>query len=152
MTRKSPSGTVYPARETAFDSIFGRASTLEKQPPFNMPEEVSEKGHRLPDRRCESFQHLHTNRVMKRQGLQKGMTMARKTDILPVAEYAAARYNLMKAILLLLLHWKHCTLCRRLNQTDHWVSEEGRVERDKKFSGKYLIAAHTFSYNSKGYI
>ena len=29
--------------------------------------------------------------------------------------------------------------------------EEGkRVERDKKFSGKYLIAAHTFSYNSKG--
>ena len=77
--KKSPSGTVYPARETAFDSIFGRASTLEKQPPFNMPEEVSGEGASPTDRRCESFQHLHTNRVMKRQGLQKEiLTMARK--------------------------------------------------------------------------
>ena len=43
MTEKSPQAR-YILREKAFDSIFGRASTLEKQPPFNMPEEVSGEG------------------------------------------------------------------------------------------------------------
>ena len=153
--KKSPSGTVYPARETAFDSIFGRASTLEKQPPFNMPEEVSGEGASPTRQKMRVIPALAHQQGDEKTGTPKGDpdNGTQAFDTLAVAEYAAARYNLMKAIQLTITVPGNTALCAGdiIKLIIPGSQEEGkRVERDKKFSGKYLIAAHTFSYNSKG--
>lgn len=151
--KSAPSGTVYPARETAFDSIFGRASKLESNPPFDMPEDVKGEG-ASPTR-----QKMRVIPALAHQQGESGKPTGdpdngtQAFDTLAVAEYAAARYNLMKAIQLTITVPGNAALCAGdvIKLIIPGSREEGRrVSRDRKFSGKYLIAAHTFSYTKKG--
>jgi hypothetical protein len=153
--KKSPSGTIYPARETGFDVIFSRATPLEKNPPFNMPEEV--KGEGAPPTR-QKMRVLHT---LKNEQKAAGGTNATGNpnngtdpfDNLAVAEYAAARYNLMKAIQLQIIVPGNTGICAGdiVNLIIPASQEKGKnVQKDKKFSGKYIIAAHTFVYSKNG--
>tara|TARA_B100001109_G_scaffold255783_1_gene260814 strand:+ start:283 stop:1653 length:1371 start_codon:yes stop_codon:yes gene_type:complete len=149
----APSGTVYPARETAFDTIFARASKLHVQPPFNMPEEVKGEGAsptRQKMRIIPALAHQQGDSGQPKGDPDNG---TQAFDTLAVAEYAAARYNLMKAIQLTIKVPGNTALCAgdivKLIIPSSKESGE-KVERDRKFSGKYLIAAHTFFYSKKG--
>ncbi len=152
--KSSPSGTIYPARETAFDSIFGRASKLHDAPPFDMPEEVKGEGAsptRQKMRIIPALAHQQGDKAGQPKGDPDNGTQT--FDTLAVAEYAAARYNLMKAIQLTVTVPGNTALCAGdvIKLIIPASRESGkRVERDRKFSGKYLIAAHTFTYTKKG--
>jgi hypothetical protein len=151
--KSAPSGTVYGARETAFDTIFGRATTLHNAPPFDMPEEVKGEG-ASPTR-----QKMRVIPMLAHQQGDTGQPQGdpdngtQSFDTLAVAEYAAARYNLMKAIQLTITVPGNTALCAGdiIKLVIPGSREKGKsVTKDRKFSGKYLIAAHTFTYTKKG--
>ena len=151
--KSAPSGTVYGARETAFDDIFSRASKLESSPPFNMPEEVKGEGAsptRQKMRIIPAIAHQQGDRGKPKGNADNG---TQPFDTLAVAEYAAARYNLMKAIQLTVKVPGNTALCAGeiIKLVIPGSREKGEtVTKDRKFSGKYLIAAHTFTYTKKG--
>jgi|TARA_Y100000033_G_scaffold5128_1_gene4263 hypothetical protein len=151
--KSSPSGTVYPARETAFDMIFKRATPLHKQPPFNMPEEVEGEGApptRQKMRAIPTLIHQQGNSGQPKGHPDGGSQAA---DTLSVAEYAAARYNLMKAIQLTITVPGNTAICAgdviTLNIPASRGEQKG-VMKDRKFSGKYVVAAHTFTFTQRG--
>ena len=151
--KSSPSGTIYAARETAFDAIFKRADTLHKQPPFNMPEEV--RGEGAPPTRQKIRPIPSLIHQQGKSGQPQGHPDAGTSsdDTLAVAEYAAARYNLLKAIQLTITVPGNTGLCAgdviKLNIPGSRGEQES-VMKDRKFSGKYVIAAHTFTFTRKG--
>lgn len=152
--KSAPSGTVYPARETAFDKLFAKAKTLETAPPFDMPEEVKGEG-ASPTRQKMRIIPALAHQQGEGAGQPKGDpdNGTQSFDTLAVAEYAAARYNLMKAIQLTIKVPGNTALCAGdvIKLIIPGSREKGKkVTRDRKFSGKYLIAAHTFTYTKKG--
>jgi len=151
--KSAPSGTVYPARETAFDAIFKRAKTLHDSPPFNMPEEVKGEGASPTRQKMRIIPALAHQQGSTGQPKGDPDNGTQNFDTLAVAEYAAARYNLMKAIQLTIQVPGNTALCAGdiIKLIIPGSREKGKsVTKDRKFSGKYLIAAHTFTYTKKG--
>ena len=151
--KSSPSGTVYPARETAFDMIFKRATPLHKQPPFNMPEEVEGEGAPPTRQKMRAIPTLihQQGKSGQPKGHPDGGSQA--ADTLSVAEYAAARYNLMKAIQLTITVPGNTAICAGDVISLNIPASRGEQEsvlKDRKFSGKYVVAAHTFTFTQRG--
>ena len=151
--KASPSGTIYPARETAFDKIFKRATPLHKQPPFNMPEEVSGEGAPPTRQKMRAIPTLIHQQGKSGQPKGNPDSGTQAADTLSVAEYAAARYNLMKAIQLTITVPGNTGICAgdviSLNIPAS-RGEQKSVMKDRKFSGKYVVAAHTFTFTQRG--
>jgi|TARA_B100000035_G_C21015222_1_gene561462 hypothetical protein len=152
-SKSSPSGTIYAARETAFDKIFARATPLHESPPFNMPEEVSGEGAPPTRQKIRPIPTLIHQQGKSGQPKGNPDSGSETADTLAVAEYAAARYNLMKAIQLTITVPGNTGICAgdviKLNIPAS-RSQQDSVMKDRKFSGKYLIAAHTFTFTQRG--
>ena len=89
--KSSPAGTISGPREMKFGDLFKRASTLEKEPPYKVGKMMEASPTRNKIRIVPAFKN------------QAGLGDANNgttthIDTLNVAEYAAARYNLLKAI------------------------------------------------------
>jgi len=137
----SPGGTVYPPRETTFADIFKRASKVEKGgAPYTPPKDIAS-----PTRQKIRILPGHKNDAAL--GKSEGTTADK--DTMAVAEYAAARYNLLKTIQLTIVIPGNTAITAGdiITVSIPASQEEGkRVKEDLKFSGKYLVAGltHTF--------
>jgi len=152
-SKSSPSGTIYAARETAFDKIFSRATPLHSQPPFNMPEEVAGEGAPPTRQKLRPIPTLIHQQGGSGQPKGHPDSGSETADTLAVAEYAAARYNLMKAIQLTITVPGNTGVCAGDVITLNIPASRGEQEtvlKDRKFSGKYIVAAHTFVFTQRG--
>jgi hypothetical protein len=153
-----PSGTISDLKVLTFNQVFGKANKVvdgmdaksqQAQPPFVMPEFFDvEKAQptRMKIRALPGATH-QTSTGNVNNGTNSDV------DVMAVAQYAAARYNLFKAIKLNITVPGNTALTAG-NVIDVKIpssTEEGEeVLMDRKFSGKYIIAGLTHIYHRQG--
>ena len=154
-----PSGTISDLKVLTFNQVFGKADKVvdgnddtkgkQAQPPFVMPAFFDvEKAQptRMKIRALPGATH-QTSTGNVNNGTNSDV------DVMAVAQYAAARYNLFKAIKLNITVAGNTALTAG-NVIDLRIpssTEEGtEVLLDKKFSGKYIIAGLTHIYHRQG--
>ncbi len=146
---KAPGGTINKMRILNFKHVFAKADTVEKAPPFNVPKFFDlEKAQ--PTR-----MKIRALPGMKNQGNIKNPNNGTNPDVdsMAVAQYAAARYNLLKAIKLNITIPGNTALSAggMVKLIIPASQEKGsNVKQDKTFSGKYVIAALTHIYRKTG--
>ena len=154
-----PSGTISDLKVLTFNQVFGKANKVvdgnddtkgkQSQPPFVMPAFFDvEKAQptRMKIRALPGATH-QTSTGNVNNGTNSDV------DVMAVAQYAAARYNLFKAIKLNITVPGNTALTAG-NVIDIKIpssTEEGEeVLMDRKFSGKYIIAGLTHIYHKQG--
>ena len=154
-----PSGTISDLKVLTFNQVFGKANKVvdgnddtkgkQSQPPFVMPAFFDvEKAQptRMKIRALPGATH-QTSTGNVNNGTNSDV------DVMAVAQYAAARYNLFKAIKLNITVAGNTALTAGnvINLKIPSSTEEGEeVLLDKKFSGKYIIAGLTHIYHRQG--
>mgnify|MGYP001186646907 FL=1 len=144
-----PGGTISDLKVLDFHAVFGKATTLEKNPPFPIPEFFDMKKAK-PTRmkiRCLPGMKNQTSTGNVNNGTNPNV------DTMAVAQYASARYNLFKAIKLdITIPGNSALTAGNLIKIQIPSSrEEGEnVELDFRFSGKYIIAGLTHIYKKTG--
>ena len=145
----APGGTVNEARVLTFNGIFGKADTLEEMPPYKIPDFFDIKKTQ-PTRmkiRCLPGLKNQTSTANPNNGTNPNI------DTMAVAQYAAARYNLLKSIQLILEVPGNSALTagNLINIIIPASIEEGEnLKMEQRFSGKYVIAGLTHIYKREG--
>lgn len=149
--RNDQRGTVQQPKEIDYMGVFGKASKIEKDPPFIPPDDIKQAG---PTR-----YHIRALPYMKNQEGSGDPDAGTKSNIdtMQVAMYAAARYSLLKAVQITIVIPGNTALTAgqiitTIIPASEQVgeSESGLVKEDKKYSGKYLIAGLTHMYSREG--
>ena len=132
-----------------FKHVFAKADTIEKAPPFAVPKFFDlEKSQ--PTRM--KIRALPGTKNQTSTGNPNNGTNP-DVDAMAVAQYAAARYNLLKAIKLNITIPGNTALSAggMVKLIIPASQEKGsNVKQDKHFSGKYVIAALTHIYRKTG--
>ncbi len=154
-----PSGTISDLKVLTFPMVFGKANKVvdgntdqsgrKSMPPFDIPEFFDmEKSQptRMKIRALPGATH-QTSTSNVNNGTNSNI------DTMAVAQYAAARYNLLKAIKLNLTIPGNTALTAGnvINIRIPSSEEKGEeVQLDYRFSGKYIIAGLTHIYQKQG--
>tara|TARA_B100001250_G_scaffold374473_1_gene361331 strand:- start:54 stop:1562 length:1509 start_codon:yes stop_codon:yes gene_type:complete len=145
----APGGTINQTRILNFKQVFAKADTIEKAPPFSVPQFFDlEKAQptRMKIRALPGMKN-QTSVANPNNGTNPDV------DAMAVAQYAAARYNLLKAIKLnIVVPGNTCLAAGGMVKVIIPASQEdgANVKQDLQFSGKYLIAALTHVYRRTG--
>jgi hypothetical protein len=146
--KNAPGGVIYPPKVIEFGEVFKRASKIEELPPYVVPKEI------MPDNASPTRQKIRILPGYKnQQELGKSQGTDSDLDTMAVAEYAAARYNLLKTIQLTIVIPGNTALTVGdiITVKIPASQEEGkRVKEDAKYSGKYLIAALSHTFKREG--
>lgn len=146
-TEDQPGGTMNEAMVMTYEELFGKASTVEKVPPFKTPEFLKEsEPTRIKFRALPGLKN-QSNKQMPNNGTRSD------DDYMAVAEYASARYTLMSAIKLNITVPGNVGLVAGaiIKLIIPGSRQKGaNVKQDKKFSGKYVIAGLKHTYKRSG--
>ena len=143
----APGGTVHQAMEITMPGIFNKATTVEQGMPFKTPEFLKQaqptrmKIRALPGLKNQTGVNNPNNGTNPDH------------DTMAVAQYAAGRYNLFKAIQLRIVVPGNTALAAGslIKVVIPGSIEKGKnLKHDKRFSGKYVIAALTHTYQRQG--
>lgn len=144
--KTAPGGTIYPPKIITFQEVFKKASKIEKLPPYKVPDYIEEAS---PTR--QKIRILPGLKNQQELGKKEGTDA--DNDTMAVAEYAAARYNLLRTIQLTVVIPGNSALTVGdiIKVKIPASQEEGKkVKEDAKFSGKYLIAAVSHTFKREG--
>ena len=145
----APGGTINKMRILTYKQVFAKADTIEKHPPFVTPKFFDlEKAQptRMKIRALPGVKN-QTSISNPNNGTNPDV------DAMAVAQYASARYNLLKAIKLNIVVPGNTSLAAggMVSVIIPASQEDGEnVKQDDGFSGKYLIAALTHVYRKDG--
>tara|TARA_B100000427_G_scaffold3985_1_gene3849 strand:- start:1577 stop:3088 length:1512 start_codon:yes stop_codon:yes gene_type:complete len=145
----APGGTINETRILTYKQVFAKADTVEKFPPFAVPDFFDlEKAQ--PTR-----MKIRALPGMKNQTSVGNPNNGTNPDVdsMAVAQYAAARYNLLKAIKLNIVVPGNTALAAggMVKVIIPASVEDGEnVKQDLQFSGKYIVAALTHVYRRTG--
>lgn len=146
--KTAPGGTIYPPKITEFDKVFNKASTIESLKPYAIPKDV------MPENASPTRQKVRILPGLKnQQSLGKSEGTKSDDDTMAVAEYAAARYNLLRTIQLTIVIPGNTALTVGdiITVSIPASQEDGKkVKEDLKFSGKYLIGALSHTFKREG--
>tara|TARA_B100000029_G_scaffold145514_1_gene140706 strand:- start:2011 stop:3489 length:1479 start_codon:yes stop_codon:yes gene_type:complete len=145
----APGGTVNEARVLTFGQIFNKANTLEERPPYKVPDFFDVKKTQPTRMKIRALPGLknQTSTANPNNGTNPDI------DTMAVAQYAAARYNLLKSIQLIVEVPGNSALTagNLINIIIPASIEEGEnLKVDQRFSGKYIIAGLTHIYKREG--
>ena len=145
----APGGTVNEPRILTFGGIFGKADTLEEMPPYKIPDffDIEKTQPTRMKIRCLPGLKNQTSTANPNNGTNPDI------DTMAVAQYAAARYNLLKSIQLILEVPGNSALTagNLINVIIPASIEEGEnLKVDQRFSGNYVIAGLTHIYKREG--
>ena len=144
--KTAPGGTIYPPKIITFQEVFKKASKIEKLPPYKVPDYI--------DKASPTRQKIRILPGLKnQQELGKKEGTDADNDTMAVAEYAAARYNLLRTIQLTIVIPGNSALTVGdiINLSiPASQQEDKRVKEDAKFSGRYLIAALSHTFKMEG--
>lgn len=149
-------GTINPPKQIDYKQVFSLASNIESKPPYELTEEIEDAA---PTRL-----HIRNLPYMKNQEGSADPGAGTKSDIdtQMVALYASARYSLLKSIQLTIVIPGNTALCagqiikivipasRQTPGEDPVAGTTGKVEEDKRYSGKYLIAGVSHTWEKEG--
>jgi hypothetical protein len=145
--RKGGSGTVRNAVITRFSSIFGQANTLEKAPPYS----AYENEENMAPTRQKLVIIPDINHQSEGEQVDNGTS---PQDPVQVASYATARYNLLKAVQLTIKIPGNTEMAVgeivKLIIPSSQNKNSKRVDKDVRYSGKYLIAGLTHEFGRNG--
>ena len=146
---KAPGGTVNEMRILTFEGVFAKADTVENAPPFKIPDFFD----------LEKAQPTRM-KIRALPGMKNQSSIANvdngtnpNVDAMAVAQYAAARYNLLKAIKLNIVIPGNTALGAggMIKVIIPASKQKGaNVEQDLLYSGKYIIAGLTHIYRKTG--
>jgi hypothetical protein len=144
-------GTISQPREINYMQVFAMASTIEKQPPYVLPEDIDiEKS--APTR-------LHIRNLPDgghQQSSNHKAGVEGNKDTLSVGMYASARYSLLKSVQLTIVIPGNPALTVgqilkvSIPASKQTAGDNGKVLEDRKYSGKYIIAGLTHTYKREG--
>jgi len=146
----TPGGVIQPPRILTFNDVFGKADTIEKARPYEIPEFFDlDKAQptRMKIRPLPALKN-QTSTANTNNGTNPNI------DTMAVAQYASARYNLFKSIKL------DITVPGNTSLTAGGLikiiipasrNEGETVMTDTRFSGMYCIAGLTHSYRKSGF-
>tara|TARA_B100000902_G_scaffold77010_1_gene81771 strand:- start:270 stop:1781 length:1512 start_codon:yes stop_codon:yes gene_type:complete len=145
----APGGTINETRVLTFKQVFAKADTIEKYPPFAVPDFFD------IDKAQPTRMKIRALPGMKNQTSVANPNNGTNPDVdsMAVAQYAAARYNLLKAIKLTITIPGNTALAAggMVKVVIPASQEDGEnVKQDLQFSGKYLVAALTHVYRRTG--
>tara|TARA_B100000427_G_scaffold289580_1_gene265367 strand:+ start:10166 stop:11575 length:1410 start_codon:yes stop_codon:yes gene_type:complete len=146
-TEYEPAGTLNDARVMTYEKLFSKATTVETVPPFKTPEFLSESQPTRIKYRVLPGLKNQASKSMPNNGTRSD------DDYMACAEYAAARYTLLKAIQLNIEVPGNVGLCAGslIKLIIPGSRQKGaNVKQDKKFSGKYVIAGLKHTYKRSG--
>ena len=146
--KSAPGGVIYPPKVIEFSQVFQKASKIEKLPPYVVPKEI------MPEKASPTRQKVRILPGLKNQQ-ELGKSEGTKSDLdtMAVAEYAAARYNLLRTIQLTIVIPGNTALTVGdiITVKIPASQEEGKkVKEDAKYSGKYLIGALSHTFKREG--
>ena len=137
-------GTISPPREINYMQVFAMASTIEKQPPYVLPEDID------IDKSAPTRLHI---RNLPDGGHQQSSNhkagVEGNKDTLSVGMYASARYSLLKSVQLTIVVPGNPALTVgqilkvSIPASKQTAGDNGKVLEDRKYSGKYIIAGLT---------
>ena len=146
---KAPGGTINKMRILTFEGVFAKADTVENAPPFKIPDFFD----------LEKAQPTRM-KIRALPGMKNQSSIANvdngtnpNVDAMAVAQYAAARYNLLKAIKLNIVIPGNTALGAggMIKVIIPASKQKGsNVEQDLLYSGKYIIAGLTHIYRKTG--
>ena len=144
-------GTISPPREINYMQVFAMASTIEKQPPYVLPEDID------IDKSAPTRLHI---RNLPDGGHQQSSNhkagVEGNKDTLSVGMYASARYSLLKSVQLTIVIPGNPALTVgqilkvSIPASKQTAGDNGKVLEDRKYSGKYIIAGLTHTYKREG--
>ena len=144
-------GTITPPREINYMQVFAMASTIEKQPPYQLPEDID------IEKSAPTRLHIRNLPDMKnQQSANHKAGVEGNKDTLSVGMYAASRYSLLKSVQLTIVIPGNPALTVGqilkvvIPASAQSSGENANVKEDKKYSGKYLIAGLTHTYKREG--
>ena len=145
----APGGTINAMRILNYKQVFAKADTIEKYPPFAVPDFFD------IDKAQPTRMKIRALPGMKNQTNVGNPNNGTNPDVdsMAVAQYAAARYNLLKAIKLNITIPGNTALAAggMVKVVIPASQEDGEnVKQDLQFSGKYLVAALTHVYRRTG--
>ena len=151
----SPGGTVGQAFEIEMMGIFGKATTVEKVPPYKLPEFFdNSQPTRMKLRALPGMKNQPKGTKLPPGKTNVGTGGNPDIDAMAVAQYASGRYNLLKSIQLKVkipgntgigAGYKIKVIIPASRQ-----ESDTTVKQDKKFSGLYVVAALTHTYEKEG--
>ncbi len=146
--KTAPAGTINAPKELSYVQVFSKADTIHKRKPYELPTDLDAfKGAtRIKYRALPGLKNQNT-----KSDPQNGTDS--DTDTMAVAEYAAARYNLLQAVQLTITVPGNSALTAGslIKIRIPASSERNRaVKEDLRFSGKYLISGVTHKFKSDG--
>ena len=146
--KTSPAGTIHSPKEITFNQVFGKADTIHKRKPFDLPPDLA------------SFKGATRIKYRALPGMKNQATKDdpdngtdSDTDTMAVAEYAAARYNLLQAIqLTIVVPGNSALTAGSLIKVRIPASQEKNrsVKEDLRYSGKYLISGVEHVFKAEG--
>ena len=146
----TPGGVIQPPRILTFNDVFGKADTIEKARPYEIPEFFDlDKAQptRMKIRPLPALKN-QTSTANTNNGTNPNI------DTMAVAQYASARYNLFKSIKLDITVPGNTSLTAGslIKIIIPAARNEGEtVMTDTRFSGMYCIAGLTHSYRKSGF-
>lgn len=146
--KTAPGGTIYPPKIITYKQVFNKASTIEQLLPYDVPKDVMEENS-SPTR--QKIRILPGSKNQQQLGKSQGTES--DNDTMAVAEYASARYTLLRTIQLTIVIPGNTALTVGdiITVKLPAAQEEGkRVKEDLKYSGKYLIAGLSHTFKQEG--
>ena len=146
----TPGGVIQPPRILTFNDVFGKADTIEKARPYEIPEFFD------LDKAQPTRMKIRPLPAMKNQTSTSNVNNGTdpNIDTMAVAQYAAARYNLFKSIKLDITVPGNTALTAGglIKIVIPASRNEGEtVMTDTRFSGMYIIAGLTHVYRKDGF-
>ena len=144
----APAGTIHSPKELSYVQVFSKADTIHKRKPYELPADLEAfKGAtRIKYRALPGLKNQNS------QGDPQNGTDS-DTDTMAVAEYAAARYNLLQAVqLTITVPGNSALTAGSLIKIRIPASQEKSraVKEDLRYSGKYLISGLTHTLKTEG--
>ena len=144
----APAGTIHSPRELSYNQVFSKADTIHKRKPYDLPSDLEEfdGATRIKYRALPGLKN-QVNKDDPENGTSSD------TDTMAVAEYAAARYNLLQAIQLsIVVPGNSALTAGMLIKVRIPASQEKQrsVKEDLRYSGMYLISAVTHTFTKEG--
>ena len=146
----TPGGVIQPPRILTFNDVFGKADTIEKARPYEIPEFFD------LDKAQPTRMKIRPLPALKNQTSTSNTNNGTNPNIdtMAVAQYASARYNLFKSIKLDITVPGNTSLTAGslIKIIIPAARNEGEtVMTDTRFSGMYCIAGLTHSYRKAGF-
>ena len=146
----APGGTIAPPRILTFNDVFGKADTVEKARPYEIPEFFDLKKAQPTRMKIRALPGMknQTSTGNVNNGTNPNI------DTMAVAQYAAARYNLFKSVKLDITVPGNSALTAGSLIKVVIPSSRNKGETvmsDTRFSGLYVIAGLTHVYRREGF-